>query len=70
MPTSLPGSPAADGSGRIPGFFTRSLCRAGVSARGVDGRASTIFDMDAVAVLIGIFMFAVLYALIYGIDRI
>jgi len=26
--------------------------------------------MDAVAVLIGIFMFAVLYALIYGIDRI
>jgi hypothetical protein len=29
-----------------------------------------MFDMDAVAIVIGIAMFAILYALIYGIDRI
>jgi hypothetical protein len=29
-----------------------------------------IFDMDIVAVLLGIISFAILYALIFGIDRI
>jgi hypothetical protein len=50
--------------------FTKSLCPPWVSAHGLDGGRCNIFVMDIVAVLIGIFMFAVLYALIIGIDKI
>jgi hypothetical protein len=50
--------------------LTKSLWRTAVSEHVVDGGGSTIFPMDAVAILIGIVMFALLYALILGIDRI
>jgi hypothetical protein len=41
-----------------------------LSACGLDGARLKILGMDAVAVLLGILMFAILYALIYGIDRV
>jgi len=41
-----------------------------VSACGLEPAASKIVVMDAVAILIGVAMFALLYALIYGIDRV
>jgi hypothetical protein len=39
-------------------------------ARGLDVRGSIILGMDIVSVLLGLLMFAVLIALIYGIERI
>jgi hypothetical protein len=50
--------------------FTTSLCRARISAHPLDPCPARIIDMDAVAVLLAIVMFAALFALIYGIDRI
>jgi hypothetical protein len=58
---------------RLPGLeplFTRSLWRAAVSVYRLDALVTRITGMDAVAVILGIVMFAVLYALIFGIDRI
>jgi hypothetical protein len=43
--------------------WSRSVCR-------LDGWGSTISAVDVVAILLGVVMFAVLYALIYGIDRV
>ncbi len=51
-------------------LFTTSLCEAEASPRFLDLAATTIYPMDAVAILIGIVMFAVLLGLIYGIERI
>ena len=39
-------------------------------ARGLDDRRARIPAMDIVSVLLGLLMFAVLIALIYGIERI
>jgi hypothetical protein len=39
-------------------------------ARGLDAGRSRIRAMDIVSVLLGVLMFGVLIALIYGIDRI
>jgi hypothetical protein len=50
--------------------FTRSARRRAFSARDLDDRAPKIQCMDIVAVLLGIISFAILYALIFGIDRI
>jgi hypothetical protein len=50
--------------------FTTSLWVDAVSLCGLDGGGARIVDMDVVAILIGVAMFALLYALIYGIDRI
>jgi hypothetical protein len=50
--------------------FTRSARRRAVSVRDLDDRAPKIECMDIVAVLLGIISFAILYALIFGIDRI
>jgi hypothetical protein len=50
--------------------FTTSLWRTCISAYGLDGHRSKIPCMDIVAILLGIFAFAVLLALIEGIDRI
>lgn len=53
-----------------PGAFTASLWRAAISAYPLDGNGGRICAMDVVAVLLGILMFAILYALIFGIDRV
>jgi hypothetical protein len=50
--------------------LTKSSCRRIPSACALDGDASTINAMDVVAVLLGIAAFAVLFALIFGIDRV
>jgi hypothetical protein len=70
MPTRLPGSPAADPSATPAPIFTRSLCRAAISARGLDRGAARIRAMDVVSIVLGIAMFAVLYLLVFGIDAI
>jgi hypothetical protein len=54
----------------VPAAFTRSLWRATVSVWAVDGGGSTILVMDVVSVLLALVMFAVLYVLILGIDRV
>jgi hypothetical protein len=41
-----------------------------LSSCGLDGAGSNMIDMDFVAVLLGLVMFAVLIGLIHGIDRI
>jgi hypothetical protein len=40
------------------------------SVFGLDIAAPIIFAMDIVAVLLGVFMFAVLLGLVYGIERV
>jgi hypothetical protein len=55
---------------RLERLFTRSLCRAAVSVYRLDALRATITAMDVVAIILGIVMFAVLYALIFGIDRV
>jgi hypothetical protein len=50
--------------------FTTSLCGGAELARGLDAGRSRIRAMDIVSVLLGVLMFGVLIALIYGIDRI
>ncbi len=50
--------------------FTASLCRRRVPAYPLDIPGPKIHGMDIVSVLLGVLMFAVLIALIYGIDRI
>jgi hypothetical protein len=54
----------------IGSAFTTSVRRRAVSSRTVDAGAATIPAMDVVAVLLGIVMFAILYGLIFGIDRV
>jgi hypothetical protein len=51
-------------------FFTKSVWPGTVSARLLDGRAPKIVAMDLVSILLGVLAFAVLFALIYGIERI
>lgn len=61
----------ADGLRMCPhDAFTASLWRGPFSAYRLDGAAGRIPDMDAVSIVLGIAMFAVLLGLIYGIDRI
>jgi hypothetical protein len=50
--------------------FTGSLWQGAVSVYRLDALVTRIIVMDAVAVILGIVMFAVLYALIFGIDRV
>ena len=50
--------------------FTRSVCRERRSTRGLDGGRATLFAMDIVSVVLGLLMFAILIAIIEGIDRI
>jgi hypothetical protein len=58
--------PAPPGSA----FFTKSVHRRAHSARSLDERAPNIFGMDVVAIVLALLSFAVLIALLYGIDRI
>jgi arginine exporter protein ArgO len=51
-------------------IFTVSLCRGAVSLQVLDASPAKIMPMDIVSVLIAVLMFAVLIALIYGIERI
>jgi hypothetical protein len=48
----------------------KSLHRAGQSSRGRDARAARVLVMDVLAIALGIVMFAILLALIEGIDRV
>ena len=50
--------------------FTQSLSRDAFSVWRLNAAASKIAGMDVVAVLLGIVMFAILYVLIFGIDRV
>jgi hypothetical protein len=50
--------------------FTESVWRRSVSEWVLDAGAAKIVSMDIVSVLIAAVMFAVLLALIYGIERI
>jgi hypothetical protein len=58
----------ADGPNRHN--FTESVCAPGLSACGLHGGRSKIQPMDVVSILLGILMFAILLAIIEGIDRI
>jgi hypothetical protein len=49
---------------------TKSLCRVANSLCERDGRCLIVVSMDAVAVILGIAMFAILLLIIEGIDRI
>jgi len=51
-------------------LFTTSSREGADSPRFLDRTATTMYSMDAVAILMGIVMFAVLLGLIYGIERI
>lgn len=50
--------------------FTTSVRRPGSSSCRVDDAAPRMSDMDIVAVILGVISFALLYALLEGIDRI
>jgi hypothetical protein len=50
--------------------FTTSLCGGAELARGLDVRCLMIFGVDVISILLGVLMFGVLIALVYGIDRI
>jgi hypothetical protein len=50
--------------------FTESVWQEAVSACRIHATALTIDAMDVVAILLGVLMFLVLIALIYGIDAI
>ena len=49
---------------------TKSLCRVANSLCERDGRCLIVMSMDAVAIVIGIVMFALLLLMLEGIDRI
>jgi hypothetical protein len=55
---------------RFEYLFTGSLWRAALSVCRLDALRTRIIAMDAVAIILGIVMFAVLYVLIFGIDRV
>jgi hypothetical protein len=69
-PATLAALAARDCSFEALTAFTASLCRQAVSAYRLDGGPARIPGMDIVAVLLGIVMFAFLYVLILGIDRV
>jgi hypothetical protein len=50
--------------------FTESVYRSGLSARVLHARRPIIFGMDVISIVLGVLMFAVLIALVYGIERI
>jgi hypothetical protein len=50
--------------------FTASLWLRVVSAYRLDGGRATITSMDVVAIALAIVMFAILYVLVFGIDRV
>ena len=50
--------------------FTTSACAHGSSSHRVDGGPHTMRVMDILAVIFGVLSFALLYALLEGIDRI
>jgi len=50
--------------------FTASLWLRAVSAYRLDDRRATITGMDVVAIALAIATFAILYVLIFGIDRV
>jgi hypothetical protein len=60
----------ANATEREARVLTKSSRRQISSACALDSRTATMVAMDVVAVLLGIVAFAVLYALIFGIDRI
>jgi hypothetical protein len=54
-----------------PGItYIKPVCRATRSARFPDGPAPKIHGMDAISIALGIAMFAILFGLIYAIDRV
>jgi hypothetical protein len=53
-----------------PVTVTKSLCGVAKSSCERDDRCSIVVDMDAVAIVIGIVMFALLLLVLEGIDRI
>jgi hypothetical protein len=55
---------------RRESIVTKSLCATGGSSRERYARASIVLIMDVVAIVIGIAAFAILLALIEGIDRV
>jgi hypothetical protein len=51
-------------------LFTKSVWRRPVSAWPLDLTEATISAMDVLAILLALLMFAVLFALVWGIDAI
>jgi hypothetical protein len=51
-------------------LFTTSVRATSPSSRGLDDGGPSISCMDIVAVIFGVVMFAILFALVAGIDRI
>jgi hypothetical protein len=68
-PTRLPGSPAPVYLRRTP-FVTKTSCAAAQSSRDRDVLAAIVMAMDAVAIVLGLAMFAILILMIEGIDRV
>jgi len=52
------------------GVVTKSLCPSGVSLCGLDVSGSIVVGVDILAIAMGVAMFAILLALVSGIDRI
>ena len=68
-PTRLPGSPASVYLRRTP-FVTKTSCAEAESSRDRDVLTAIVMAMDVVAIVLGLAMFAILLALIEGIDRV
>ena len=64
----LPGQRA--GSALKASAITKPVCGAPGSARIPHGRGPIITGMDALSIALGIAMFAILFGLIYAIDRV
>jgi multisubunit Na+/H+ antiporter MnhC subunit len=70
MPTRLPGSPAGSLSDRRHRVVTKSSYAEPQSSRERDVARTIVLAMDAVAIVIGFAMFAILLWMIEGIDRV
>jgi hypothetical protein len=54
----------------VAACVTKSLCAQGESSRDRDVLTAIVIAMDIVAIVLGLAMFAILLALIEGIDRV
>jgi multisubunit Na+/H+ antiporter MnhC subunit len=70
MPTRLPGSPGRSLSGRRTLVVTESSYAASQSLWERDVARTIVRAMDAVAIVVGLAMFAILLWMIEGIDRV
>jgi hypothetical protein len=70
MPTRLPGSPGRSLPGRQTWVVTESSYAASQSLWERDVARTIVRGMDAVAIVIGLAMFAILLWMIEGIDRV